>query len=111
MPGMRSDIVIFIIVFALLGLLLGFSESYDFEPAQPQLVGAYTHPAIYPSVTATPPDTNAAEEPTMKDADDEPIFPAFFKQSSDGNQTTNEVGVTYEAGDGRLYFFAGIHDQ
>jgi hypothetical protein len=30
---MRSTIVIFIIVFAVLGLLLGFAQSYDTQPA------------------------------------------------------------------------------
>jgi hypothetical protein len=29
---MRSTIVIFIVVFAVLGLLLGFAESYDIQP-------------------------------------------------------------------------------
>jgi hypothetical protein len=46
---MWSTIVIFILVFAVLGLLLGFAEAYDVEII-PNL-GAYTPPAIYPSIT------------------------------------------------------------
>jgi hypothetical protein len=46
---MWSTIVIFIVVFAVLGLLLGIAEAYDTEMV-PRLA-AYTPPAIYPSVT------------------------------------------------------------
>jgi hypothetical protein len=46
---MWSTIVIFILVFAVMGLLLGFAETYDVEII-PSLA-AYTPPATYPSVT------------------------------------------------------------
>lgn len=45
---MRSTIVIFVLVFAVLGLLLGFAESFD---SQSLKLAAYTPPAIYPSVS------------------------------------------------------------
>jgi len=47
---MWSTIIIFIIVFAVLGLLLGFAEAYDAEKVVPAL-GAYTPPAMYPGGT------------------------------------------------------------
>ena len=45
---MRSTIVLFVLVFAVLGLLLGFAESFD---SQFPTLAAYTPSAIYPSVS------------------------------------------------------------
>lgn len=58
-PVMGSSIVIVILVFAILGILTGFSEAVDngSEKIAPKETGAlmsYTPPTIYPSVQSMP---------------------------------------------------------
>jgi hypothetical protein len=48
---MWSSVVIFVLVFAVLGLLLGFAEAFDAVEMFPVL-SAYNPPAMYPSVSS-----------------------------------------------------------
>jgi hypothetical protein len=45
LANMRSTIVMFIIVFAILGVLLGFAEAYDTEPTI-RLLAANNHCSV-----------------------------------------------------------------